>query len=143
MFTCDQDGRLIHSDLIYSCGKKGGKTEFGAIIMIVTVLLFGGRNAEGYCIANDLEQAQSRVYERCRRIIEASLILNGPGSPTTKSPSLHWAVPSPHWPLIMRVQPVVTQRLPCLTRSGASTANVGAGCGMSWYQYQRAKSVAA
>jgi len=26
------------------------------------VLLFGGKYAEGYCVANDLEQAQGRVF---------------------------------------------------------------------------------
>jgi hypothetical protein len=75
-FATDDDGRLIYTDLIYSCGKKGGKTEFGALILIVMVLLFaGGRYAEGYACANDLEQAQSRVFERCRRIIESSPLL--------------------------------------------------------------------
>jgi phage terminase large subunit-like protein len=43
--------------------------------MIVTLVLFGGRYAEGYAIANDLEQAQSRVFEAVRRIIEASPLL--------------------------------------------------------------------
>jgi phage terminase large subunit-like protein len=75
MFQLDADGRLIHTDLIYSCGKKGGKTEFAALMLIVTLLLFGGPNAEGYAIANDLEQAQSRVFERCRRIVAASPLL--------------------------------------------------------------------
>jgi len=38
-------------------------------------VLYGDRYAEGYCIANDLEQAQSRVFEMCRRIVEASPLL--------------------------------------------------------------------
>jgi hypothetical protein len=75
MFTLDDNGRLLYPDQIYSSIKKSGKTVFGAIIAIVMVLLYGGRYAEIYCVANDLEQAQSRVYEMCRRIIEASPLL--------------------------------------------------------------------
>jgi phage terminase large subunit-like protein len=75
MFTLDADGRLLYSDLIYSCGKKGGKTEFGSLLLIVVVLLLGGVNGSGFAIANDLEQSQSRVYERCRQIIMASPLL--------------------------------------------------------------------
>ena len=71
-FALDADGRLQYPDLIYSTPKKGGKTVFGAIITITMILLFGTRYAEGFCVANDLEQATSRVFEMCRRIIEAS-----------------------------------------------------------------------
>jgi hypothetical protein len=39
---------------------------------LTTVLVFGGPFAEGYCVANDLEQAQGRVFQAIRRIIEAS-----------------------------------------------------------------------
>lgn len=40
--------------------------------MLTTTLLYGGRYAEGYCCANDLEQAQGRVFQVCRRICETS-----------------------------------------------------------------------
>ena len=43
--------------------------------MLAMILLFGGRYAEGYCVANDLEQAQSRVFAIVKRIIEASPLL--------------------------------------------------------------------
>jgi phage terminase large subunit-like protein len=43
--------------------------------MLTMILLFGGRFAEGYCIANDLEQAQSRVFQAIKRIVEASPLL--------------------------------------------------------------------
>ena len=36
---------------------------------------YGGRYAEAYCVANDLEQAQGRVFEMVRRIVEASPLL--------------------------------------------------------------------
>jgi hypothetical protein len=74
-FTLDDDGRLKYPELIYGAIKKTGKTTFAAIFVISVVLLFGGRYAEAYCIANDLEQAQSRVFEQCRRIVECSPLL--------------------------------------------------------------------
>ena len=47
-----------------------------ALIVLVMVLLRSdGRFAEGYCVANDLEQAQSRVFLVIRRIVEASPLL--------------------------------------------------------------------
>jgi phage terminase large subunit-like protein len=43
--------------------------------MLVMILLYGGRYAEGICVANDLEQAQSRVSAIVKRIIECSPLL--------------------------------------------------------------------
>ena len=75
MFATDDDGRLKYPELVYSSIKKSGKTTFAAITTIVIVLLFGGRYSEGYVVANDLEQAVSRVFEMIRRIVEASPLL--------------------------------------------------------------------
>ncbi len=47
----------------------------GAIHTLTTTLLFGGRYAESFCVANDFEQAQSRVFEAIRRIVLASPML--------------------------------------------------------------------
>ena len=43
-----------------------------AMHMLTTTLVHGGRFAEGYCLANDLEQASGRVYSAIKRIVEAS-----------------------------------------------------------------------
>ncbi len=56
-----------------------------ALIYIVVVL--GGPYAEGYCVANDFEQAQSRVFQAVCRIIEASALkdsakITAPSVPT-------------------------------------------------------------
>ena len=75
MFQLDADGRPIHTDLIFSGPKKSGEAELAALLLPVTLLLFGGPNAEGYCAANDLEQAQSRVFERCRKIVTVTPLL--------------------------------------------------------------------
>jgi hypothetical protein len=73
--TLNKNGRLKHPELIYGAIKKSGKTTFAAAVVITVLLLFGGRYGEAYVVANDLEQAQSRVFEQCRRIIEASPLL--------------------------------------------------------------------
>ena len=69
------EGRLLYHELLFGAPKKSGKTGFAALLLITILLLFGGRYAEGYVAANDLEQAQARVFEAVRRIIEASPML--------------------------------------------------------------------
>jgi len=44
-----------------------------AVIYVVVVL--GGRYAEGYCLANDLEQSTGRVFQAIARIVQASPLL--------------------------------------------------------------------
>jgi phage terminase large subunit-like protein len=67
--------RAIIHEMLFGAAKKSGKSGFAALFMITLILLFGPRYAEGYCVANDLDQAQGRVFEACRRIIEASPLL--------------------------------------------------------------------
>jgi hypothetical protein len=69
------DGRLLYPELLYSASKKSGKTTWGAIFLLLILLVHGGRNAEGYVASNDYEQSVARVFEVCRRIIEASPLL--------------------------------------------------------------------
>ena len=76
-FQLDDNGRLKYPELVFGAIKKSGKTTLAAIIMLTMILLYGGRFAEGYCVANDLEQAQSRVFAIVKRIIEASPLLRG------------------------------------------------------------------
>jgi hypothetical protein len=45
------------------------------MMMLTTVLLLGGRFSEGYCVANDLEQAQGRVFKAIAQIVECSPLL--------------------------------------------------------------------
>jgi phage terminase large subunit-like protein len=71
-FKIDAHGRLVYRELVYSCPKKSGKTTFAALVMITMVLLFGGAYPEAFALANDMEQAAGRVFEMCRRIVEAS-----------------------------------------------------------------------
>src|SRR6476660_6265412 len=82
-FTLNDNGKLKFPELVFGAIKKSGTTTLAAIIMLVMILLFGGRFAEGYCIANDLEQAQSRVFAILKRIIAASPLLRAIAKVTT------------------------------------------------------------
>jgi phage terminase large subunit-like protein len=66
------DGRLLYPEQVYACPKKSGKTATAGMHLLTTTLVFGGRYAEGYACANDFEQAQGRVFEAVKRIVEAS-----------------------------------------------------------------------
>jgi phage terminase large subunit-like protein len=76
-FELDAHGRLKHAEWIFAAIKKSGKTALAAMILLTMVLLFGGRFAEGIVVANDLEQAQGRVFTAAKRIVEASPLLAG------------------------------------------------------------------
>ena len=73
--TPGPDGRLRYSELIFAAPKKSGKTALGAMAMLYTVVALGGPYAEGYAVANDLEQAQGRVFQAACRILAASPLL--------------------------------------------------------------------
>jgi phage terminase large subunit-like protein len=74
-FKIGANGKLLYNEWVYSCPKKSGKTTFAALIIITMVLLFGGCFPEAFALANDQEQAQSRVFEFIKRIILASPLL--------------------------------------------------------------------
>jgi hypothetical protein len=71
-FKTDRHGQLLYPEQLYACPKKSGKTAFAAMHALTTALLFGGRFPEVICAANDFDQAQGRVFEAIRRIIECS-----------------------------------------------------------------------
>lgn len=71
------DGRLKYSELVFSAPKKTGKTTLAALVVLYVIRALGGKFAEGICVANDLEQAQGRVFQAIGRIIEASPMLAG------------------------------------------------------------------
>jgi phage terminase large subunit-like protein len=74
-FKTNKDGRLLYPEQVFSCPKKSGKTAFAALHVLTTVLLFGGAYPEATLCANDLDQAQGRVFEAVRRIVECSPVL--------------------------------------------------------------------
>ena len=111
--------------------KKSGKTTLAALIVLVMVLLRSdGRFAEGYCVANDFEQAQSRVFTVIRRIVEVSPLLKREARITADRISSRRSTPA-SW----RSRPTRRRRLAATRRSVASTncgatpASARGGCG--------------
>ena len=63
-FTLKPDGRPLYPELVYSAPKKSGKTAFAALMLIYIVRVLGGRYAEAWCAANDLEIGRASCRER-------------------------------------------------------------------------------
>ena len=74
-YKTDESGRLLYPEQVYGAPKKSGKTGFAAMNLLTMTLVYGGPFSEGYAVANDLEQAQGRVFQASRRIVEASPLL--------------------------------------------------------------------
>jgi phage terminase large subunit-like protein len=74
-FELTPDGRLRYPELLFSGPKKIGKTAFAAMLTLYVVLVLGGRFAEAYLLANDLEQSTGRVFQAIKRIVAASPLL--------------------------------------------------------------------
>lgn len=69
------DGALRFSEVLLGQPKKSGKTTLGALIVIYVIAVLGGPFAEAYCIANDFDQAQGRVFQAIVRVLQASPLL--------------------------------------------------------------------
>jgi hypothetical protein len=69
------DGRLLYPEQCIGWIKKTGKTTTAAMHVLTTTLVFGGRYAEAYCIAADLQQATERVFGEIKKICESSPLL--------------------------------------------------------------------
>jgi phage terminase large subunit-like protein len=76
-FELREDGRMRYPELLFSAPKKSGKSGLAAMITLYVIVVLGGRFGEAYCVANDFEQAQGRVFQAIRRIVEASPALAG------------------------------------------------------------------
>ncbi len=75
--TRTPEGALPCPELVFSAPKKSGKTALGALALLYVVRVIGGRFAEAYCVANDFDQAQGRVFRAAAKIVEASPLLRG------------------------------------------------------------------
>jgi len=67
-FTFDAAGRLPWDTFVYSCPKKSGKTTLNAALTTWWLFTQEPPN-ELYCLANDEEQARSRVYDSVKKLI--------------------------------------------------------------------------
>lgn len=81
----NDDGRLRYTEQCVGAPKKSAKTQIAGMHMATTILVFGPRYAEGYCVANDLEQAQGRVFQAIRRMCETSPYLSREANITQKA----------------------------------------------------------
>ena len=77
LLTPGPDGRLRYAEAIFGAIKKSGKTAIAAFVVLYVIICLGGSFAEGFCVTNDFEQAQGRVFQAIVRIIEASPLLRG------------------------------------------------------------------
>ena len=68
-FDFDQDGRLPWDTILYSCVKKSGKTTINAALTLAWALTQEAPN-EILILANDREQALSRVYAAIEGMIQ-------------------------------------------------------------------------
>jgi phage terminase large subunit-like protein len=89
MFMTDADGRLLYPTLVYSAIKKSGKTTFGAMVVIVMMVLFAPQYGEAYVLANDFAQAQNRVFDVCCRIVQSSPMLRHEARVTSELITFH------------------------------------------------------
>jgi len=74
-FELTPDGRMRRTELCFSAGKKSGKTGLAAMVVIYTAVVLAGQGGEINCLANDLEQSQSRVFKAVGQIVQASPLL--------------------------------------------------------------------
>src|SRR5271166_1570953 len=58
----DADGRALYPLQLFGAIKKSAKSGTAALHVLTTIALYGGKFAEAYCVANDLQQAQERVF---------------------------------------------------------------------------------
>jgi phage terminase large subunit-like protein len=70
-FAFDQDARLPWDTIVYACPKKSGKTAINAALTLWWAFSQEAPN-ELLIIANDLEQAQGRVFKACVGLLRAN-----------------------------------------------------------------------
>jgi hypothetical protein len=128
--TLTEDGRLPYPELVFGAIKKSGKTGLAAMVMLYVVTVLGGPYADGYCLANDEEQAQGRVFRASARIAEASPLLRRSAKVTqnvVEFPSTGRR--SRRWRPTMRVRQAPIPRWSVLTSSGRTCRRGRAGFG--------------
>jgi hypothetical protein len=142
-FRTGADGRLLYEEQLYSCPKKSGKTAFAAMHCLTTTLLFGGAYPEVTLAANDYDQAQGRVFEAVRRIVERSPLLVAEAKVTAERiPSPQSAPPSQRLLLTTLAPPAAIRRSRASTSFGLTLRSVPAVYGTSSCRRLRVRSLA-
>lgn len=68
-FTADESGKFPYTTVVYSAPKKSGKTTVGALVGIYIAESQEPFN-EIICVANDYEQAASRIFGQMKKSLE-------------------------------------------------------------------------
>ncbi len=71
IFTPDEDG-LLPTEIVYSTIKKSGKTAIGGGLGEYVACAHSSAGTEVICAANDLEQAQGRVFSDLKYSVESN-----------------------------------------------------------------------
>ncbi len=140
--TPTADGRLLYPELVFAAIKKSGKTATAAMAMLYVIVALGGPYAEGYCAANDFDQAQGRVFQALCRIIEASPLLRSSATITAnkitfKSTGATITAIASDYAGAAGANPTIT----CLTNSGHIPRSVRTECGTKWFRPPRERSL--
>ena len=75
-FRADDDGKFPYDTVLYSAPKKSGKTTIAALVALWAALFWEPPN-EILVVANDLEQAVSRVYKAIAQAVRLNPYLRG------------------------------------------------------------------
>lgn len=75
-FELTAEGKMRYTELVFSAGKKSGKTGLAAMMVIYTAVLLAPRGGEIYCLANDHEQSMSRTFKAVAEILKVSPLRN-------------------------------------------------------------------
>ena len=121
-FALDDDGRLQVSRAGVRRAEEDAarRRSLRMIVLVMVLLRNDGRFAEGYCVANDFDQAQSRVFTVIRRIVEVSPLLKAEARITADRISSLRSMRASR-----RLRP--TRRLPLVaTRRSVASTNCGA-----------------
>ena len=138
-FTLTPEGRLPYPELVFSAPKKSGKTALAAICTIYTIVVLSGKFAEGYCVANDLDQSKGRVFQAVGRILGSSPLLTDSARVLTEKaefPSTGatvTALPNDFKGAAGGNPNFTTFEM----SSGLMSAKTLTVCGMKWFQYRR------
>ena len=93
--------------------------------------------AEAYCVANDFDQAQGRVFQAISRIIEASPLLRDSAKVTANKiefPSTGATITA--IATDFQAPPAQTPRSRCSTNCGATQPNAHRGFGTKWFPFR-------
>jgi phage terminase large subunit-like protein len=74
-FERTPDGHMRYTELVFSAGKKSGKSTLAALIIIYVAVVLAGVGGEINLASNDFEQSRDRIFKMVSLILQASPLL--------------------------------------------------------------------